>query len=157
MKQIEDKQKAIKYLRDDVYCTLDVSTIAKIGLFALKTIPKDIDPIKPYEEYGWLILHDSDAESIHPNVRHKFSEKMFSPRNTKIFILDFCDYLSQYINHSTANPNVKPAETPSGLITTRVVDEGEELLLDFREMRKYLEKNFNWKCDLPPGINGVKK
>jgi len=121
----------LEKIKNTVYCRLKPSNIEGVGVFAIRAIPKGIDPFVGCEIYGHKLVHKSRIKKL--------------PRNLAKYIVDMCvcenDHytvpnaglnaldISFYINHSKT-PNM---ETSDGcyFITLRAIKEGEELTIDY--------------------------
>lgn len=139
MKKITVKD-IIQDLRTNVYCRLKPSPFHGVGVFAIRDIPKGIDP------FPSMI----DISEYHDDYKVPIDKVMNDPAITdsvKEMIRDFYPvedgfvYLPQislndmnlayYINHSPDHPNLS-TEYGDIFITTRDIKEGEELLADYR-------------------------
>lgn len=119
---------------NDVYTRLGVSQNG-IGLFAVRPIPKGVDPLKHCDPYGSAIEVTKDE-----------LEQAVAPEEAKRMVRDFCalqdgiyhvpDYgidaidKSYYLNHSDA-PNMTTEDGGETFVTLRNIAKGEELTVDY--------------------------
>ena len=121
----------IRYLQEEVYCRLGVSNAHGVGVFAVRSIPKNT-----------RVLHSTLSTR---DIRVSKSSLQHLPRSTRRLLQDFCEHdrqyywlprhglnamsLYQYLNHST-DPNVSLIK-PGVYRTVRTIREGEELTLNY--------------------------
>ena len=125
------KKKIFKHLSQEIYCHLAVSPIHGIGVFAIRAIPKGINPLKSLLKFE--------------EIRFTPEEIKVLPRSVRKEIGIFCYYdddavlipsiglnsmnMAVYLNHSKS-PNVQYKKN-SQLITLQPIKRGEELLMDY--------------------------
>jgi SET domain-containing protein len=134
------KNKLLDHLQNDIYCRLGVSKIAGIGVFAIKTIPKGVNPFKILAKDNDKIieLNYDDVKDLDKNVKKiindffgqggklkKYDVLASGPNNMNI---------SYYLNHSD-KPNLDIVEIEGsdylGFITNQIIKEGDELTIDY--------------------------
>jgi len=125
------KKELLRHLTTEVYCRIGVSPLHGVGVFALRAIPRGLDPLP-----SWL-------ENVGVQFTHQ--ELKLLPRGVKKQIKTFCYYdedgfiipsigmnsfdMSIYLNHSKT-PNVEMKKTGK-FVTLRAVRSGEELTMDY--------------------------
>jgi SET domain-containing protein len=125
------KEMLLRHLTTEVYCRIGVSPLHGVGVFALRAIPRGLDPLT-----SWL-----DNEG----VQFTHQELKLLPRGVKKQIKTFCYYdedgfiipsigmnsfdMSIYLNHSKT-PNLKMKQSGK-FVTLRAVRSGEELTMDY--------------------------
>lgn len=125
------KKKILQHLAREVYCRLGVSTVHGIGVFAIRGIPKGIDPLRSMVDSIDIKFDKSELKDLPKSVREQI--KMFCYiRKNDVFIptmgLNTMDY-AVYVNHSKA-PNLRMKR--SGYFETlRDIHKGEELFMDY--------------------------
>ena len=128
-----NKKKLLDHLAQDVYCQLGISPIHGIGVFAIRAIPKGVNP------FGGFVGHD-EIDFTKEEVKHL-------PRSVRKVIDAFCYvdattvsvpviglntvHLSVYMNHSKT-PNMK-CEDAGVFKALRPIRQGEELFFDYDE------------------------
>jgi SET domain-containing protein len=127
------KKFLLDHLNNDLYCRLDVSPIAGVGVFAIRPIAKGINPLK-----SWLPTEEVDI---------KWEEIKKLPATVRKQVEMFCYYdkkkvsvpviglnamnMSIYLNHSKT-PNLKFRKNGK-LIALRAIKKDEELTIDYDE------------------------
>jgi SET domain-containing protein len=125
------KKKILHHLAREVYCRLGVSTVHGIGVFAIRSIPEGIDPLRSMIGSLDIKFKKSELKDLPKSVREQI--KMFCYyRKDDVFIptmgLNTMD-LAIYVNHSKS-PNVRMKR--SGYFETlREIHKGEELFMDY--------------------------
>jgi len=125
------KKKLLKHLTTEVYCRIGVSPLHGVGVFALRAIPRGLNPLP-----SWL---------DNAGVQFTHHELKLLPRGVKTQIKTFCYYdddgfvipsigmnsfdMSIYLNHSKT-PNVKMKKSGK-FETLRAIRSGEELTMDY--------------------------
>jgi len=118
---------AIKRL-DQVYCRLKPSPIHGIGVFAIKTIPKGVNPFKNSYQAQEAVLVSKKKIKQCDEVMKLLDDYHPSNGNSMQIVSNFPNQLiwTNYINYSTS-PNLQLFED-SEWKTLRDIEVGEELL-----------------------------
>lgn len=163
----EEKQVLLEHLRDSTWTGLKPSTIAGVGVFALRPIPAGCDPFKCVNDrfnlkerfcvFTTSMLRETNVpEPIIEQVRSMFApltgeDDYTADRDAngdlKYGVLASGLHslnLSWYLNHSeTPNIGFQDAEiegTFNSFVTKRRIEQDEELLVDYRELgEEYLK------------------
>jgi SET domain-containing protein len=112
------------------YCRLQPSPIHGIGVFAIRPIPKGLNPMQELRETDFLSVPKSEVDALPPELK-KLAVDM-CPENDGVF--DFPDYslnelgISFYLNHSIT-PNM--LEKDGDFYATRDIEAGEEITVDY--------------------------
>lgn len=123
----------IEDLKRKVFCRLGVSTIHGVGVFAIRPIPKGINPM---EETRTTIFITRSASEIldNPDISDSVKKlvKDLCPQNGDKFdtpdhSLNACG-IAWYLNHSET-PNM--IENDGDFYTMREIQEGEELTVNY--------------------------
>ena len=116
-----------------------------IGLYAGEFIPKGTITWKRDPKID-IEFTEADVMDIPKEVREKFLWHRYYDYTIDKFIV--CADDQRFINHSSKNPNIK--STPDMDVASRDIQEGEELLCNYRdyeidwfERRGYKESDFN--------------
>jgi len=130
------KKQLINNLTNDVYCRIMPSKIHGVGVFAIKDIPKGIDPFKTTNniKYNSIELYDQDIKDLDINVK-KMLDDFFGKECTYVPLngLNSLD-ISFYMN-STENPNIDTIDDEKSeyfvFRTNRDIKKGEELFIKY--------------------------
>ena len=136
-----NKDKLIKNLEKCVFCRLKPSKVNSIGVFAIKDIPKDINPfIQTYKkEYNIIILNDNDIKNINQDVKKMLTDFCKNGKKYDVPLngLNSID-ISFYLNHSDT-PNITIYDDPEceyySFKTSRLIKKDEELFIDYRKYK----------------------
>ena len=60
------KAKLLSHLKDEVYCQLKSSPIHGIGVYAIRPIPIDIDPMRLVKKQREIKFSYEDLAEVHP-------------------------------------------------------------------------------------------
>ena len=119
------------HLLQGVYCHLAVSPLHGIGVFAIRTIPKGVEPLRSLLRFSDIKFTHAEIKKLPPAVR----------REIEMFCYYDDDYvhvpriglnganMSVYLNHSKT-PNVEFKKNGE-LVSLRSIKKGEELLMDY--------------------------
>lgn len=130
MKKHEElKEKVILKRLDQVYCRLAPSKIDRIGVFAIRDIPKGVNPFNNsfMAQEAIIVSKNKIKDSEILSLLHDYHPTADS---SKQIVSNFPNQLiwSNYINY-TDNPNIELL-SDSVWITLRDIKKGEELLED---------------------------
>lgn len=130
----------LENLKNDVYCRIKPSKKHGVGVFAIKDIPKGVEPFKPtnskYYKGRVLNISEDDINKLDPEVK-KIVNDFYHKEDGKFYIPykgPNSNDLSYYMN-SSSKPNVgfKSLEKSSMVIfvTKRKIKKGEELFINY--------------------------
>ena len=125
------KKRLLKHLAEEVYCRLGVSPIHGIGVFAVRTIEKGVDPLRSLVSHKEISFTREELKDLPKGVRKQI--EMFCYYDDKEVListmgLNTMDY-AIYINHSkTPNLIMKKSGRFETLTKIRV---GDELFMDY--------------------------
>jgi hypothetical protein len=127
----------IKDLEENVYCRLRPSTIAGVGVFAVRDIPKGVDPFKNFLTHRFI---DVDPErvfknpKISPEVKELVND-MYAIGDGRLNLweggLNALD-IGFFVNHSEP-ANLVSEENGERFIAARDIKKGEELFVNYGE------------------------
>lgn len=125
------KKQLFEHLRHEVYCHLGVSQVHGIGVFAVRPIPKGIEPLRSLVKFDDLLFTHEEIKTLAPGVRREI--EMFCYYDDKHVHVPRIGLnaanLSVYLNHSK-QPNVEFKKNGE-LVSLRAIRKGEELLMDY--------------------------
>ena len=128
---LKSKKQLFDHLRQDVYCHLGVSKVHGIGVFAVRPIPKGIEPLRSLVKFDDIKFTHEEIKTLAPGVRREIEmfcyydeQHVHVPR----IGLNAAN-MSVYLNHSKT-PNVEFKQNGE-LVSLRAIKKGEELLMDY--------------------------
>lgn len=117
----------------DTYCRLKPSTIEGVGVFAIRNIPKGVNPFKGIKQQKWYELNIRDLKGLDESVLEMIHAFFVVEENGDFLIpellLNGMD-ISFFINNS-GKPNVKTIDKGFTFITLRGIKKGEELTISY--------------------------
>jgi SET domain-containing protein len=128
---IPQKKKVIRIL-NKTYCRLRPSAIGGVGVFAIRDIPKNIDPFPGIHNHSWYKISTSDLKGADPEILKMVDDFYVIEKDGSILVpscgLNGMD-ISYFLNHSQ-NPNMVRKENGS-FKTSKVIKKGKELLVSY--------------------------
>lgn len=129
------KAQIIQHLQHEVYCKLGVSKIAGIGVFALRAIPKGIDPLKTWLPTKELEIPLKELKKLPANVRKQVHSFCYVDNKDKYASVPMYGMnamnMAVYLNHSK-QPNLRFKKNGT-LVSLKSIRVGEELFIDYDE------------------------
>ena len=125
------KKKILQHLESEIFCKLGVSPIHGIGVFALRPIPKGINPMKSYLRFKEIDIDKKDIKNLPKGVRNQIDMFCYYDRRSvgiPVNGLNSFD-LAVYLNHSK-RPNLRFKKNGT-LISLMNIAEGEELFIEY--------------------------
>ena len=125
------KKKIIEHLEEEVFCKLGISPIHGIGVFAIKPIPKGINPLKSYIRSREIDVSKKDIKHLPKGVRNQIDMFCYYDRRSVSIPVNGLNSfdLAVYLNHSK-RPNLRFKKNGT-LISLMNIAEGEELFIDY--------------------------
>ena len=125
------KKKLLRHLAQGVYCKLGVSPIHGIGVFAIRAIPKGINPMPTLVDHEEIKFSRRQIDQLPKSVRKQIEIFCYhTDKVVKVPTLGFNTMnLVFYMNHSK-NPNMSLKNSGNG-VTLRAIRNGEELTFDY--------------------------
>jgi SET domain-containing protein len=127
----KSKKQLFDHLRHGVYCHLGVSKVHGIGVFAIRPIPKGIEPLRSLVKFDDVKFTHEEIKTLAPGVRREI--EMFCYYDDKHVHVPRIGLnaanMSVYLNHSKT-PNVEFKKNGQ-LVSLRAIKKGEELLMDY--------------------------
>jgi SET domain-containing protein len=125
------KAKLLQHLGEEVYCQLGKSAVHGVGVFAIRRIPRGVNPLRAYKKHGEIRYSKKELRSL-PHPVRKLIDKYCYYENGTVLVpelgLNTMD-LALYVNHSR-KPNVALAKDDR-LETLRAIAVGEELTMNY--------------------------
>jgi len=128
----EGKTNLIENLKK-TYCRLKPSPISGVGVFAIRNIPKNINPFQGINNQKWHEINMSELAGLDKEILTMVDNFFVIGKDRKVLIPEFglngMD-ISFFINHSET-PNVKTIDDGFTFITLRDINKGEELTVSY--------------------------
>ena len=125
------KRKILKHLQEEVYCHLGISPVHGIGVFAIRSIPKGVNPMRTWNEVKEIKFTHKELQDVPKSVKKELN--IFCYYDKEVMEIPSVGMntlnMAVYLNHSK-KPSVKFRKNGQ-LVTLRVIKTGEELLLDY--------------------------
>ena len=125
------KQRLLTHLRTEVYCKLGISPIHGIGVFALRTIPKGVNPLVSWISQDSILFTHQEIKGLPSGVKKQmrtfcyYDKKGYEVPRVGMNSMD----MAIYLNHSKS-PNLKMQEDGQ-FVALRAIRTGEELTMDY--------------------------
>lgn len=126
------KQKIINCLKN-TYCRLKPSEIEGVGVFAIKDIPKGIDPFDGIKKQAWHKFQISELKTLGKEILPLIDSFFVIHKNGTVEISDSCLNgmdISYFLNNSK-KPNIKTIDDGERFVTIRKIKKGEELSVSY--------------------------
>ena len=126
-----DKKRILKHLTQEVFCRLGISKTHGVGVFALRAIPKGINPLVSWLDSQEIAFTQKELEAIPKEVKKQIA--LFCYYDAKKTLVPKIGLnamtMGIYLNHSK-KPNIELKKSGQ-FKTLRAIKRGEELLLDY--------------------------
>jgi SET domain-containing protein len=126
------KKEILESLKN-TYCRLKPSKIEGVGVFAVKDIPKGINPFQGVRKQRWHKFQISELKNLGKETLSLIDSFFVIHKDGTVFIpdegLNGMD-ISYFLNDSR-NPNVKTIDDGENFVTLRKVKKGEELTVTY--------------------------
>jgi len=126
------KQQLLKNLQK-VYCRIQPSALHGVGVFAIRRIPKGINPLEVPIPTELAELTDADVRALPPGIRRMI--KQYAANQDGRYVLPTLGFnlveLEYFVNHST-KPNMVFDDEAGCYRTGRIIARGEELTGDYK-------------------------
>ena len=128
---LSDKKKILNHLQNAVFCRLGSSKTHGVGVFAIRAIKKDLNPLMTWFDDKEIKFTKSELKDLPAAVRKQI--KMFCFYDSKKILIPRIGMnamsMAIYLNHSKI-PNLQL--TKNGQFRAlRVIKKDEELLIDY--------------------------
>jgi len=139
-----EKERLLLHLRNEVYCRIMPSRISGVGVFAIRDIPANIDPLPEDEDKEWFPFKSEEFEGMHPSIVQTikdlcvFSEGVYWVPKLGLHTLD----IAQFLNHSET-PNLTSDKDGEIFVTNRPIKAGEEITVDYRTFDEGIDEKLN--------------
>jgi uncharacterized protein len=130
-----NRKSTVRRILRETYCRLAPSPIHGVGVFAVRHIPKGVDPFGIGMRYprSWLEITPAELKRAPPGVRRLLTS-LFVPDDDGTFRVPVLGAnlvdIGAYLNHSD-RPNMRTADGHR-FVTKRGIRAGDELTVDYR-------------------------
>ena len=125
------KKKLLEHLSQEVYCHLGVSPVHGIGVFAMRSIPKGVNPMRSRLKFDEIAYTHKEIKALPRSMRQELEIFCYHDEE-HVFVPEIglnAMNMAVYLNHSKS-PNV--VYKKNGQLTTlRAIKNGEELMMDY--------------------------
>ena len=125
------KQKLLQHLNDEVYCRLGASPMHGVGVFAIRRIPKGINPLNSRIRYKEVLFSREELKQLPSSVK-KLLDIFCYYKDDVVHVpeigMNAMD-MALYLNHSKT-PNVRYLKG-GAFETLRSIRSGEEITMDY--------------------------
>lgn len=125
------KAALLKHLQQEVYCRLGISPLHGIGVFALRAIPKGVNPLKSWLKNKEIKFSHDEIKTLPKTVQKQI--KLFCYYDKKAFEIPVMGMntmdMAIFLNHSK-KPNIKMKKDGT-FISLRAIKMGEEVTMDY--------------------------
>jgi len=117
----------------NTYCRIKPSPVEGVGVFAIRDIPKGINPFQGIQKQKWFEFDMKDIRIEDPEIKKMMDDFFVIEENKKVFVpenaLNGMD-ISFFVNHSE-NPNIETVDGGFTFKTLRKINKGEELIVSY--------------------------
>lgn len=129
-----DKQrKNILRKLQNTYCRIKPSQLEGVGVFAIRDIPKGINPFQGISRQKWFEFDMKDIKIEDKEILKMMDDFFVIEENKKVLVpenaLNGMD-ISFFVNHSE-NPNIETTDGGFTFKTLRKINKGEELIVSY--------------------------
>jgi len=128
---LSDKKKILNHLQNEVFCRLGSSKTHGVGVFAIRAIKKDLNPLMTWFDDKEIKFTKSELKDLPAAVRKQI--KMFCFYDSKKILIPRIGMnamsMAIYLNHSKI-PNLQLTKNVQ-FRALRVIKKDEELLIDY--------------------------
>ncbi len=126
------KKEVLNCLKN-TYCRLKPSKIEGVGVFAVRDIPKNVNPFKGVQNQRWYEFKLSELKSLDKELLKMIDNFFVIEKNKTVYIprlgLNTMD-MSFYVNNSKT-PNIKTIDDGLTFVTLRKIEKGEEVVVSY--------------------------
>lgn len=138
-----NKSEVLEYISNTTYCRLKASKIHGVGVFAIKKIPKNVNPFPSAPDYECVTVSKEELRKLDPELKKLIFDLLVFDSDTVELPVKGLNNLdiSFYLNHSK-KPNLKYADDRESFISIRDIEAGEELTADYSVLDNPQELDF---------------
>ena len=130
---MEKIKKEILEKLKNTYCRLKPSKVEGVGVFAIRDIPKGINPFKGTKKQVWHKFQISELKILGKEILSLVDSFFVIHKDGTVYISDSglngMD-ISYFLNDSN-KPNIKTVDDGANFVTLRKIKKGEELTVSY--------------------------
>jgi SET domain-containing protein len=129
---MDKKNKIVERIKN-TYCRLKPSTIHGTGVFAIREIPKGINPFLSEPKQKWIKINKKAFDGMDEEIIKLIEDFFWFDKKGNGWVTEEGISgmgMSFYPNHSK-QPNLKRADDDGNFVSLRIIKKGEELLVDY--------------------------
>lgn len=136
------KKQLLDHLQNESYVRAKKSDTHGVGIFAIRDIPKGINPFKSMHQEEYIEFRKNELEHLSEEVK-KMIHDYCAEENGNVWIPKYgfntiqCE---RFLNHSKT-PNVITTDDGTTFVTMREIKKGEELFSNY----EHYDENFTEK------------
>jgi len=138
----KEKQKILDNLKN-TYCRLKPSKIEGIGIFAIRDIPKGVNPFYGSPIHKWHKIKPQDYKNLNKEIKKMIGDFFAMDKNGEFSIpshaLNGID-ISFFLNTSN-EPNIKTTDDGTNFTSIKKIKKGEELTVSYANYDQRYNKN----------------
>lgn len=130
---MKNKKQILESLKNS-YCRLKKSKIEGVGVFAIRDIPKGINPFYGIRKQKWIKFNIKELKGLGKEILDLIDSFFVIHKNGEVYISDLALNgmdISYFLNDSK-NPNMKTIDDGENFVTTRKIIKGEELTVAYK-------------------------
>jgi len=129
----QDKKQQILSLLENTYCRLRPSSIQGVGVFAIRNIPKGVNPFQGVPLVDSCLFKKEELAHLPEEIQEMINDFFVIDTSGQIDIPEYglngID-IGFFINHSKT-PNLITYDESETFVTAREIKKGEELMADY--------------------------
>lgn len=126
------KKEVLSCLKN-TYCRIRPSKIDGVGVFAIRDIPKNVNPFKGIKNQRWYEFKLSELKSLDKELLKMVDDFFVIEKNKTVYIprLGFATMdMSFYVNNSK-KPNIRTIDGGLTFVTLRKIKKSEEVVVSY--------------------------
>ncbi|MFH1657517.1 MAG: SET domain-containing protein [bacterium] len=126
------KRTALRNLKN-TYCRFKISPLHGVGVFAVRDIPKNFNPLKGLKRQKWVEISIDDLKHLEKDVMKMVDDFYVIEKNGKIEVNEggLNGMNISYFFNDSKTPNVKRVKGGHEVITLRKIKRNEELTIAY--------------------------
>lgn len=130
---MDNLKKEILNSLKNTYCRLKPSQINGVGVFAIRDIPKNINPFKNVKKQKWLKFNTSELKSLPKEILNLIDDFFVINNDSMVYISESGLHgmdVSYFLNNSK-KPSMQTIDDGKTFVAKRDIKKGEELTVSY--------------------------